>query len=65
MKKFLKPGGVFALWSNDKPDEAFLALLQKAFGHAEGQVSTFNNPLLQEKSFNGIYLARTPEASPA
>jgi len=58
LKGFLKPGGVFALWSNDKPNEDFLALLRKVFGHAEGHVSTFENPMLQETSYNGIYIAR-------
>jgi len=58
LKGFLKPGGVFALWSNDKPEEEFLALLRKAFGHAEGHLSTFENSMLQETSYNGIYLAR-------
>jgi len=65
LKSFLKPGGVFALWSNDKPEEDFLVLLRKVFGHAEGHVSTFDNPMLQETSYNGIYLARVDEASPS
>ena len=55
---FLKPGGVFALWSNDEPDEAFLETLRKAFGRAEGHGVAFDNPLTQAKSSNGIYLAR-------
>lgn len=57
LKNVLKPGGVFALWSNDKPEEEFLVLLKNVFGHAEGHVSTFENPMLQETSCNGIYLA--------
>ena len=65
LKGFLKPGGVFALWSNDKPDGGFLARLRKVFGHVEGHVSTFENPMLQETSFNGIYLARAPGNPPS
>ena len=65
LKTFLKPGGVFALWSNDEPDEAFLGLLRTAFGNAEGHVAAFDNPLTQAKSSNGIYLARAPEEPPA
>jgi spermidine synthase len=65
LKKFLKPGGVFALWSNDEPDEAFLETLRKVFGKAEGHASIFDNQLTQAKSSNGIYLARMPGAQPA
>lgn len=65
LKHFLKPGGVFALWSNDEPDEAFLDILRKVFPEAEGRTSVFDNPLLQAKSSNGIYLARAPEEMPA
>jgi spermidine synthase len=61
LKGFLKPGGVFALWSNDEPDAAFLCLLQKVFGRAAGHVVAFDNPLTQEKSTNGVYVARMPE----
>ncbi len=62
MKSFLKPGGVFALWSNDDPEAAFLETLRKVFGHAEGHVVAFDNPLTGTKSANGVYVARA-EAS--
>ena len=65
LKTFLKPGGVFALWSNDDPDEAFLGLLRTVFGNAEGHVAAFDNPLTQGRSANGIYLARRTEGSPS
>lgn len=58
LKGLLKPGGAFALWSNDDPDEAFTARLRKVFGRAEGQVAAFANPLQGKKSANGIYVAR-------
>ena len=58
MKGFLKPGGVFALWSNDDPDAAFLETLRRAFGNAEGHVAAFENPLTQAKASNGVYVAR-------
>ncbi len=63
--RFLKPGGVFAMWSNDEPGEAFLGLLRKVFGRAEGHISLFENPLTQGTSSNGIYLARMPEEARA
>ena len=58
MKRFLQPGGVFALWSDDDPDEAFLSKLRAVFGHAEGHVCGFDNPLTQQQTSNGIYVAR-------
>ena len=63
--RFLKPGGVFALWSNDEPDEAFLSILRKVFEHAAGQTCVFDNPLTEKKSFNGLYVARAPGEKPA
>ncbi|HAL92997.1 MAG TPA: spermidine synthase [Verrucomicrobia bacterium] len=65
LKEFLKPGGVFAMWSNDEPDAAFLEILRQAFGNAEGRACVFDNPLTGEKSANGLYLARAPGDSPA
>ena len=65
LKSFLKPGGVFALWSNDDPDAAFLETLREAFGNAEGRACVFDNPLTEAKSANGLYLARAPEEAPA
>ncbi len=65
LKAFLKPGGVFAMWSNDEPDAAFLEILRQAFGNGEGRVSSFDNPLTGASSANGLYLARAPEAAPA
>ena len=58
LKRFLKPGGVFALWSDEAPDAAFLELLGGVFCAAEGRVSVFENPLTRTTSTNGIYLAR-------
>lgn len=57
---FLKPGGVFALWSNDDPDAAFLERLRGVFGWAEGHRVEFDNPLMGEPSFNGVYVACLP-----
>lgn len=55
----LQPGGVFGLWSNDKPDEAFTARLAAVFAEAWAAPVTFDNPL-QDRSFTQtVYLART------
>ena len=57
---FLKPGGAFALWSNDEPDPVFLERLRGVFARAEGHRVEFENPLLGERSFNGVYVAQMP-----
>jgi spermidine synthase len=59
LKGFLKPGGVFALWSNDAPDAAFLARLTRVFAKSEGVEVRFDNPLQGRTVSNGVYLAQT------
>jgi len=53
----LHPGGVFGLWSNDLPDEAFSSLLAEVFASAEFHLVTFPNPYTGGESSNTIYLA--------
>ncbi|WP_330455650.1 spermidine synthase [Streptomyces sp. NBC_00820] len=60
----LHPGGVFALWSNDRPDEEFLAVLAQAFVEARAEVVSFDNPLQERESANTVYLAHTPRPAP-
>jgi spermidine synthase len=55
----LRPGGVFGLWSDDAPDEAFLALLRRCFATATAHVVTFANPLTESRSANTVYVATT------
>ena len=55
----LHPGGVFALWSDDPPDEDFLTALRAVFSTASGQVVTFPNPLLDRDSASTVYVGRT------
>ena len=54
----LHPRGVFALWSDDPPDAAFLATLRGVFATAEGHVVSFFNPLLERDSASTVYVAR-------
>ncbi len=54
----LADGGVFALWSDDPPDEEFLAALRAVFATAEAQVVKFANPLLERESASTVYVAR-------
>ena len=53
----LHPGGVFALWSDDPPDDDFVALLRAEFGSAEAHVVSFANPLTGGTSANTVYVA--------
>ncbi|MBI4944566.1 MAG: spermidine synthase [Actinobacteria bacterium] len=58
LTRHLHPGGVFALWSDDPPDEAFLEVLRAVFGSVEAHVVTFANPLTRGESANTVYVAR-------
>ncbi|MEU8674776.1 spermidine synthase [Streptomyces sp. NPDC048560] len=53
----LRPGGVFALWSNDPPDEEFIAVLRGVFADAEAHVVEFDNTLQGGTSTNTVYVA--------
>ncbi|MFC1437893.1 spermidine synthase [Streptacidiphilus sp. N1-10] len=61
----LHPGGVFALWSNDPPEQEFLAALGQVFAEARAEVVTFDNPLQGREAANTVYLARTAALSGA
>jgi len=53
----LRPGGVFALWSDDPPDAAFEADLGAVFASAHAHVVSFPNPLTGGASTNTVYVA--------
>lgn len=53
----LHPGGVFALWSDDPPDEDFLSTLDSAFATARAHIVSFPNPLLDSTSASTVYVA--------
>ena len=53
----LRPGGVFALWSDDPPDDAFTATLGDVFATAESRVVSFANPYGGEAA-NTLYVAK-------
>lgn len=55
----LNPGGVFSLWSNDEPDDAYLDVLRTAFREARAEVVTFPNPLTGTDTSSTIYIATT------
>jgi spermidine synthase len=53
----LRPGGVFALWSDDPPDAEFEAVLAEAFDDSAAHVVAFPNPLTGGESANTVYVA--------
>ncbi|MFP5218258.1 MAG: spermidine synthase [Actinomycetes bacterium] len=56
----LRPGGVFALWSDDPPDHAFVTDLRAVFPGAEPHTVAFDNPYTGGTSANTVYVARRP-----
>lgn len=65
MARFLRPSGVFGLWSNEPPDAAFTARLSEAFVEAWAEPVTFHNPLQNCEVTQTVYLARKVPASSA
>jgi spermidine synthase len=55
----LRTGGVFALWSNDPPDEAFITTLARSFRTVRADVVAFPNPLQDRPATNTVYVAGT------
>lgn len=53
----LHPGGIFALWSDDPPDDEFLGILGGAFDNVRAHVVTFPNPLTEADSASTVYVA--------
>ena len=52
----LHPGGVFALWSNDPPDNAFERVLAGAFATSAAHVVTFDNTSGDHDASNTVYV---------
>ncbi|MEX0985486.1 MAG: spermidine synthase [Actinomycetota bacterium] len=54
----LNPGGVYALWSDDPPDEDYAGVLEEIFASCHAHVITFANPLTGGEASNTVYIAR-------
>lgn len=54
----LKPGGIFALWSDARTDAAFTERLAQVFAEAWAEPVTFFNPLQDKPFTQTVYLAR-------
>lgn len=57
--RHLHAGGIFAMWSDDPPDDEFLAHLAKTFATARAHIVTFENPLLEASSASTVYVAQS------
>lgn len=58
LAELLHPGGMFALWSNDPPDEEFGSVLAEVFTETAAHVVDFANPLQGGTASNTVYVAR-------
>lgn len=57
LSRHLLPGGIFALWSNNPPDESFLIRLERVFSSASAEPVTFDNPYQVTPATQSVYLA--------
>ncbi len=57
LAKHLHPGGIFALWSDDPPDDRFLETLSEAFATVRAHIVGFPNPILERTSESTVYIA--------
>ena len=53
----IKSDGVFALWSNDWPDDEFVELLDQVFESTQAHVVRFPNPYSGGESINTVYVS--------
>ncbi|WP_295803675.1 spermidine synthase [uncultured Microbulbifer sp.] len=56
MAEQLKPKGVFAMWSQNLPEQRFEALLKTVFDTVDSHVISFYNPFLSGDSTNSVYV---------
>ena len=52
----IRPNGVFGLWSNDLPDEAFKQRLELVFDQVDTHIVRFENPYSGGESTNSLYI---------
>ncbi|WP_271273270.1 spermidine synthase [Aliamphritea hakodatensis] len=56
MAEQLKPKGVFAMWSQNLPEDSFIELLKTVFDSVESHIVPFYNPFLGSESTNSVYV---------
>ena len=57
--RYLRAGGVFGLWSDDPPDDDFVAALDEVFDTCDAHVVEFPNFYTGGASSNTVYVATT------
>jgi spermidine synthase len=57
LREQIKENGVFAIWSNEAPDEKFTNHLKFIFGTATAQTIEFINPYTNSTAVNSVYVA--------
>lgn len=58
LSSHLTDDGVFALWSDDPPDDEFMSTLSAVFAETDAHVVDFANPVTGGTSSNTVYVAR-------
>ncbi len=58
LTRHLTDAGVFALWSDDPPDDAFMAVMALVFDSPRAHVVDFDNPVTGGVSSNTVYVGR-------
>jgi len=58
LKVHLYQRGIFAMWSNELPDEGFMKILADVFSTSESRIVRFHNPYQDCEATATIYLAR-------
>jgi len=58
LQNSLAAGGIFALWSNDPPDDGFLSRMRSVIADASAEKVVFHNPLLEEDCTQTVYLGK-------
>jgi spermidine synthase len=58
LRACLHEAGVFALWSNDPPDQEFMSVLAEVFATCSAHVVPIDNPLTGAAGSNTIYHAQ-------
>jgi hypothetical protein len=46
------------MWSDDPPEEEFMAALDLAFGNSRAHIVPFHNPLLDCEAASTVYVAQ-------
>jgi spermidine synthase len=55
MARHLKQGGVYAMWSNDPPEQAYVDVLSQVFVDVAAEIITFPNPLQGRDATATVY----------